>query len=160
MSPALNGTRGFSPCASATYQRRVFGNETKKVLVPNSNWVKLMDEAIEASDPRLEGVRPSQISIDTAMAMTAPDGNPPVLFENIFPATPSGKVELKSEALATRWGSGALFAEWGERATESVYPLMLISPASDKRISSTLGSIGGSRNWTLWRPSGASFVSP
>jgi anaerobic selenocysteine-containing dehydrogenase len=106
---------------------------------------ELMDEAIDAVDPRLEGVRPSQISTDTAVAMTAPDGNPPVLFENIFPATPSGKVELKSEALATRWGSGALFAEWRERTTESVYPLMLISPASDKRISSTLGSIGGSR---------------
>jgi anaerobic selenocysteine-containing dehydrogenase len=104
-----------------------------------------MDEAIDPADARLEGVRPSQISTDNAVAMTAPDGNPPVLFENIFPATPSGKIELKSDTLATRWGAGALFAEWRERATEGAYPLMLISPASDKRISSTLGSIGGSR---------------
>ena len=52
---------------------------------------------------------------------------------------------MKSDTLATRWGAGALFAEWRERATEGAYPLMLISPASDKRISSTLGSIGGSR---------------
>jgi anaerobic selenocysteine-containing dehydrogenase len=106
---------------------------------------ELMDEAIDAADRRLYGVRPSQISTDTALAMTAPDGKPPVLFENIFPATPSGKVELKSEALATRWGAGALFPEWRERAPEAAYPLMLISPASDKRISSTLGSIGASR---------------
>jgi anaerobic selenocysteine-containing dehydrogenase len=110
---------------------------------------ELMDEAVDAADPRLEGVRPSQIPIDTAVAMTAPDGNPPVLFENIFPATPSGKVELKSEALATRWGADALFAEWRKRATEAAYPLMLISPASDKRISSTLGGIGGSRKAPL-----------
>src|SRR5580698_857859 len=95
---------------------------------------ELMDEAIDTADPRLEGVRPSQISTDAAVAMTAPDGKPPVLFENIFPATPSGKVELKSEALATRWGAPALFPEWRERAPETAYPLMLISPASDKRI--------------------------
>ena len=105
----------------------------------------LMDEAVDSADPRLDGVRPSQISTDTAVAMMAPDGKPPVLFENVFPATPSGKVELKSEALATRWGADALFAEWRERAAEAAYPLMLISPASDKRISSTLGSIGASR---------------
>ena len=52
---------------------------------------------------------------------------------------------MKSEALATRWGNGALHPEWRERPSVSAYPLMLISPASDKRISSTLGSIGGSR---------------
>ena len=51
---------------------------------------------------------------------------------------------MKSEALATRWGAGALLPEWRERSTEAAYPLLLISPASDKRISSTLGSIGGS----------------
>ncbi|HEU0215127.1 MAG TPA: molybdopterin-dependent oxidoreductase [Stellaceae bacterium] len=105
---------------------------------------ELMDEAVDAFDPRLKGIRPSQISTVAALAMMAQDGEPPVLFENILPATPSGKVELKSEALATRWGSGALFPEWRERATEAAYPLMLISPASDKRISSTLGSIGAS----------------
>jgi anaerobic selenocysteine-containing dehydrogenase len=106
---------------------------------------ELMDEAIDASDPRLKGFQPSQISTNAALAMTAQDGKPPVLFKNIFPATPSGKVELKSEALATRWGTGALLPEWRERAIEAAYPLMLISPASDKRISSTLGSIGAPR---------------
>jgi anaerobic selenocysteine-containing dehydrogenase len=105
---------------------------------------ELMDEAIEGSDPRLEGVRPSQISTDRAVAMTAPDGNPPVLFENIFPATPSGKVELKSETLAARWGSAAFFAEWRERATEAAYPLMLISPASAFR-RPWAASAGGAR---------------
>ena len=75
--------------------------------------------------------------------MKGPDGKPLVLFENVFPATPSGRVELKSEALAKRWGAAALTPSWRERP--ATYPLMLISPASDKRISSTLGDLAGSR---------------
>jgi anaerobic selenocysteine-containing dehydrogenase len=75
--------------------------------------------------------------------MKGPDGMPLVLFENVFPATPSGRIELKSEALAKRWGAAALQPTWREGAT--AYPLMLISPASDKRISSTLGDLAGSR---------------
>jgi anaerobic selenocysteine-containing dehydrogenase len=106
---------------------------------------ELMDEAVDAADPRLAGVRPSEISTAKAVPMTASNGKPMVLFENVFPATPSGKVELKSEALAARWGDGALYPEWRERSAGSAYPLMLISPASDKRISSTLGSIGQSK---------------
>ncbi|HEX2151890.1 MAG TPA: molybdopterin-dependent oxidoreductase, partial [Stellaceae bacterium] len=106
---------------------------------------ELMDEAIDAADPRLGGTRPSEISTANAVSMTASDGKPMVLFENVFPLTPSGKVELESEALATRWGDGALYPEWREAPADPAYPLMLISPASDKRISSTLGSIGGSK---------------
>jgi len=73
--------------------------------------------------------------------MTGPDGQPMVLFDNVFPATPSGRIELKSAILAERWGAAVLMAEWRERVSE--YPLMLISPASDKRISSTI--LAGSR---------------
>jgi anaerobic selenocysteine-containing dehydrogenase len=73
--------------------------------------------------------------------MTGPDGAPMVLFDNVFPATPSGKVELRSETLAERWGAAVLLPEWRERIGD--YPLMLISPASDKRISSTI--LAGSR---------------
>jgi anaerobic selenocysteine-containing dehydrogenase len=74
--------------------------------------------------------------------MTGPDGRPMVLFDNVFPATPSGKIELKSEALAQRWGAQALLPDW--RAGEADHPLMLISPASDRRISSTLGGLADS----------------
>jgi len=75
--------------------------------------------------------------------MKGPDGKPMVLFDNIRPATPSGKIELKSETLAERWGATALLPDWRER--EASYPLMLISPASDKRISSTFGDLAASR---------------
>jgi anaerobic selenocysteine-containing dehydrogenase len=104
---------------------------------------ELMDDAVDAADPRLKGIRPSQIPTREALQMTGPDGSPMVLFDNIFPATPSGKIELKSETLAKRWGTAALLPGWRER--EASYPLMLISPSSDKRISSTLGGLAASR---------------
>ncbi len=71
---------------------------------------ELMDDAVDPADPRLGGVRPSRISHASALQMKGPDGKPMVLFENVFPATPSGRIELKSEALAKRWGAAALHA--------------------------------------------------
>jgi len=47
-----------------------------------------------------------------------------------------------SEVLAERWGAAALLPGWREPGATS---LMLISPASDKRISSTLGDLTPSR---------------
>lgn len=105
---------------------------------------ELMDESIDATDPRLNGLRPSQIPVDRAVDMTAPDGKPMVLFENVFPETPSGKIELRSETLAKRWGPSALLPSW--RQPSRSYPLRLVSPASDRRISSTLGHLPPSGN--------------
>jgi anaerobic selenocysteine-containing dehydrogenase len=104
---------------------------------------ELIDEAIDPADRHLHGMRPSSIPVGQAVQMTGSDGRPMVLFENIRPATPSGRIELKSETLAQRWGADALLPRWRER--QQSYPLMLISPASDKRISSTLGGLPPSR---------------
>src|SRR5438552_89799 len=104
---------------------------------------ELMDDAVDAADSRLSGATPSRISTERAVQMTGADGKPLVLFDNIFPATPSGKIELKSETLAERWGAAALLPGWRERHVS--HPLMLISPASDKRISSTLGGLAPSQ---------------
>ncbi|HET7884142.1 MAG TPA: molybdopterin-dependent oxidoreductase [Acetobacteraceae bacterium] len=95
----------------------------------------LMDAAVD-----LGGVRASKIPIDSATEMRGQDDKPLVLYENVFPNTPSGRIELRSEALAQRWGVAALMPQW--REPEADYPLMLISPASDRRISSTLGFAG------------------
>ena len=102
-----------------------------------------MDDAVDGAGPRLGGTRPSEIPTRRALQMAGPDGKALVLFDNVFPATPSGKIELKSEALAERWGAAARLPTWRER--EAASPLMLISPASDKRISSTLGDLTASR---------------
>ena len=104
---------------------------------------ELMDDAVDPADPRLTGLRPSEIPTRRALQMIGPDGEPLSLFDNVFPATPSGKIELQSETLAKRWGEAALLPGWRERQT--THPLMLISPASDKRISSTLGDLASSR---------------
>jgi len=105
---------------------------------------ELMDDAVDGTDPRLGGLRPSEIPTRRAVQMTGPDGKPLALFDNVFPATSSGKIELRSAALAERWGAAALLPGW--REPEAPYPLRLISPSSDKRISSTLGDLAASRN--------------
>jgi anaerobic selenocysteine-containing dehydrogenase len=97
---------------------------------------ELIDEAVDLAD----GARPSEIATDAAVQMKGPDGNPLVMFENVFPATPSGKIELRSESLAKRWGDAVLMPTWREHRGD--YPLMLISPGSNTRISSTLGFTG------------------
>ncbi len=103
---------------------------------------ELMDDAVDGADPRLRGIRPSQIPTDQPLRMNGPDGQAMVLFGNILPATPSGKVELRSETLAQKWGASAILPTWRERA--ATHPLMLISPASDRRITSTLGDLSPS----------------
>ncbi len=101
---------------------------------------ELMDDAIDGTDPRLQGVRPSRIPTERALLMTV-DGEDAVLFRNVFPKTPSGKVELASTYLDAKYGQRLP----GYRPYESPYPLILISPASDQRITSTFGG-GGGRN--------------
>ncbi len=102
----------------------------------------LMDQAIDPEDERLEGTRPSEVPLDSAVLMAAGDGKPMVLFDNVRPATPSGKIELELATLAEKWGEHARLPQW--RPPVQSHPLRLISPASDKRISSTLGGLAGS----------------
>ncbi len=100
----------------------------------------LIDAAVDADDPRLGGLRPSQLPVTAARQMQR-DGKPMVLFDTVMPATPSGKVELASDLLAQRWGAAVRLPAFRPRA--QALPLSLISPASDKRISSTLFGAGG-----------------
>jgi anaerobic selenocysteine-containing dehydrogenase len=58
-----------------------------------------------------------------------------MLFDNVFPATPSGKVELASPYLDKKYGARLP----SFRPVDSRYPLTLITPASDQRITSTFG---------------------
>src|SRR6266704_4434017 len=97
---------------------------------------ELMDDALDPDDRRLAGVRPSTLPTDRALAMTI-DGEDAVMFGNVFPETPSGKVELASTYLERKYG--ARLPSW--RPVESRYPLALISPASDRRITSTFGGL-------------------
>jgi anaerobic selenocysteine-containing dehydrogenase len=98
-----------------------------------------MDAALSPEDPRMQGFRPSQVPVDRAIKMQY-GGAEPVLFGNVLPKTPSGKIELQSQTLEERFG--ALLP--GYRPLASRYPLTLITPASDKRITSTFGGLAAS----------------
>jgi anaerobic selenocysteine-containing dehydrogenase len=100
---------------------------------------ELMDDALDASDPRLGGFTPSALPTDRALAMTV-GGEEAVLFGNVFPKTRSGKVELASSYLGDKYGQ--LLPE--HRPYLTPYPLLLISPASDRRITSTFGGLASS----------------
>ena len=97
---------------------------------------ELMDEAIDPNDQRLGGLRPSHVPTDKALAMTV-GGEQAVLYKNVFPKTRTGKVELESAYLGEKYGAPLPTF----RAYETPFPLILISPASDTRITSTFGGL-------------------
>jgi anaerobic selenocysteine-containing dehydrogenase len=99
---------------------------------------ELMDEAVEPAEARLQGLRPSRIPTERAVAMAA-GGEDFLLFKNVFPATKSGKVELASPYLERKYR--ARLPRF--LPVESRYPLALLSPASDRRITSTFGGVNG-----------------
>ena len=102
---------------------------------------ELMDDAVDAGDPRMRGLKGSELALGEAMRMNGPDGRPLALFDNVMPATPSGHIELASAALAERWGEAARLPQF--RPSTGAHPLALISPSSASRISSTLLGRGG-----------------
>ena len=97
---------------------------------------QLMDVAVDGKDARMRGVRASQLPLDRALSMEY-EGAEPILFRNVWPTTPSGKIELQSALLGARYGAALPTF----RPVRSSYPLTLISPASEKRITSTFGGL-------------------
>ncbi len=97
---------------------------------------RLMDAALDCGDTRMRGLRPSRIPTGEALRMEF-GGAEPVLFGNVWPKTASGKVELSSQVLDERYGARLP----SYRQLSSTFPLTLITPASDKRISSTFGGL-------------------
>ena len=104
-----------------------------------ANDAQLMDDAYDCGDPRLGGHRPSQLPTDTALAMKA-DGADIWPFKNVFPTTPSGKVELHSAKLLASYGQ----ALPDYVPLQSDFPLTLVTPSSDKRINATFGGLPAS----------------
>jgi anaerobic selenocysteine-containing dehydrogenase len=105
---------------------------------------ELMDQALDADDPRMAGMRPSQLPLDKALRMEF-GGEEPVLYRNVAPRTPSGKIELESSTLQARYDA----ALPSFRPVQSGFPLTLITPASDQRITSTFGGLAASNDTPL-----------
>ncbi|MAL78267.1 MAG: molybdopterin-binding oxidoreductase [Sneathiella sp.] len=97
---------------------------------------ELMDDAIDGTDPRLKGYRPSEIPLGTALSMEKGETDT-ILFGNAVPATPSGKIELASAYLRDAFGQEIPVYH----PVESEYPLSLVTPSSNKMITSTFGGV-------------------
>jgi anaerobic selenocysteine-containing dehydrogenase len=72
-------------------------------------------------------------------SVTPPHGGRPIQFVDVFPLTPDRKIDLCPQALDAQAPAG-LYAFQPDPATDR-YPLALISPASEKTVSSTLGEL-------------------
>jgi anaerobic selenocysteine-containing dehydrogenase len=97
---------------------------------------ELMDEALALDDARLHGLRPSQLALDQALPMQF-HGAAALLCQTTVPASPSGKIELYSPTLEQKYGQ----ALPQYRPVVSPYPLSLLTPASDRRTTSTFGNL-------------------
>ncbi len=85
---------------------------------------------------------------------TAPFDGRPVQFVDVFPLTPDRKVALWPEAIAADAPLG-LYAYVADPGTAE-FPLALISPASDRSVSSTLGELDRPRVLLEMHPDDAS----
>jgi anaerobic selenocysteine-containing dehydrogenase len=90
---------------------------------------------------RVVGRMPTQVGQELmdSGAATPPFGGLPVQFVDVFPLTPDAKIDLFPAGLEAEAPRG-LYGFQPDPATEK-YPLALISPASEKTVSSTLGEL-------------------
>jgi anaerobic selenocysteine-containing dehydrogenase len=95
-----------------------------------------LTDAILGASPRGADLRAAMARDRVALP---PAGPQPVQFVDVFPLTADGKVNLVPTDL-DREAPGGLYGYWPDPSTER-HPLTLISPATDKRISSTLGQL-------------------
>ena len=90
---------------------------------------------------RITGRMPQAIAAELLErgSVAPPFGGAPVQFVDVFPLTPDKKVDLCPEALAAE-GPAGLYGFQPDPGTDQ-YPLALISPATEKTVSSTLGEL-------------------
>ena len=89
----------------------------------------------------------------TRGAATPPFNGRPIQFQDVWPWTADGKVHLFPESLEQEAPAG-LYGYQPDPATVA-YPLTLISPASDRTISSTLGELPQPESRLLMHPQDA-----
>jgi anaerobic selenocysteine-containing dehydrogenase len=95
-------------------------------------------EAIIASSPRAAEIRRGLASAGAALPG---EGPAPVQFVDAFPNTPDRRVHLVPEELDRECPGGLYHYAPDPAASDARYPLALISPATDRTITSTLGEL-------------------
>lgn len=101
---------------------------------------ELMDQAVDRDHPALGGRAPSELPAGEAVDM-GPSPAPSVIRDRP-PATPSGRIELFSEALESSCGEGLPRF----RPLTDPRRFILVSPASERRINSTFGGLENHRD--------------
>jgi anaerobic selenocysteine-containing dehydrogenase len=94
--------------------------------------------AILGSSPRAAELRRA---VAGSGAAAPPEGAAPVQFADAFPNTPDRRVHLVPEALDRECPGGLYRYAPDPAESDRRYPLALISPATDRTISSTLGEL-------------------
>ncbi|MFP6772042.1 MAG: molybdopterin-dependent oxidoreductase [Alphaproteobacteria bacterium] len=104
---------------------------------------QLIDDAINADDPRLGGTPASALPTGTALEMGQATDR--IGFERI-PTTKSGRIELKSAYLTDKFAAPIpLYVPLAEdQEAEPAHPFALITPSSNWRTNSTFGGLAKS----------------
>ncbi len=133
------GPAAIAPVGEARSNHEVFAELCRRTGVARPGEPETTQELTAA----ILGASPLGASLRAAMTRDLvafpPAGPAPVQFVDVFPLTPDGKIDLVPKEL-DREAPGGLYGYWPDPATER-HPLTLISPATDKRISSTLGQL-------------------
>jgi anaerobic selenocysteine-containing dehydrogenase len=95
-----------------------------------------LTEAILRTHPRYEAIRKALREDKVALPEV---GATPIQFVDVFPRTADGKIHLVPEAL-DREATHGLYTYQPDPASER-YPLALVSPATGKTVSSSLGQL-------------------
>jgi anaerobic selenocysteine-containing dehydrogenase len=128
-----------SPAGEARSNQEVFGELCRRTGVSRTGDPESDDAlaaALLASTPRGRELREA---LDRGERPAPAEGSRPVQFVDAFPRTADGKIRLLPEEL-DREAPGGLYAYRPDPATVR-FPLALISPATDRTISSTLGEL-------------------
>jgi anaerobic selenocysteine-containing dehydrogenase len=125
-----------TPAGEARSNPEVFGALVERLGLARPGDPETAEELTAALLSRFERVR-GELERDGA---ALPDcGNTPVQFTDAFPLTPDRKIHLVPEAL-DREAPHGLYA-FQEEQGDGRHPLALISPATARRINSTLGQL-------------------
>jgi anaerobic selenocysteine-containing dehydrogenase len=138
--------RGYGPISLQLVNRVI---EPVGEARPNPEVFSELASRLDVGEPeaetdtllRIMAKLPAHIGAELAAngAATPPFGGAPIQFVDVFPLTQDGKVELFSE-LMDKSAPAGLYGYQDDPATDA-FPLALISPASEKTISSTLGEL-------------------
>jgi len=141
----------IEPYGEARPNADVFGELCRRLgLLDDSEPAGELDMMLKV----IEGLPPHVTeAIREDRAPAPPFGTRPIQFVDVFPNTFDGKIDLCPADLDAAAPAG-LYAFQPDPATEQ-YPLALISPSSEKTISSTLGELPGTDAKLLMHPDDA-----